>query len=182
MESGSYTITGGGSNSGTVSIPDAAQRATWSAGTTTYWLLPSVHEWYKAAYYDPNKSGGAGYWDYPNTSDAAPTAKTPADQDGGPNGSANFASVVGYPIDVGSYTTMPTASAYGTYDQGGNVWEWFDTSAGTFRGGSWFDQSGNLKNTASWNGGATHEGHNVGFRVASVGTPPPPAGTLIIIN
>ena len=38
-----------------------------------YWI-PSEDEWYKAAYYDPNKNGlGApGYWNYATKSDAAP--------------------------------------------------------------------------------------------------------------
>jgi len=71
-ESGSYTITGGGVNSGTVTIPTAAERATWSTGATSYFLLTSEDEWYKAAYYDPAKTGGAGYWDYPTSSNTAP--------------------------------------------------------------------------------------------------------------
>jgi hypothetical protein len=33
----------------TVTIPDATQRATWAAGTSVKWLLPSENEWYKAA-------------------------------------------------------------------------------------------------------------------------------------
>ena len=70
-ETGTYTITGGGVNSGTVSIPNAATRATWTAANP-HWVLPSEDEWYKAAYYDPNKPGGAGYWIYPTKSDTAP--------------------------------------------------------------------------------------------------------------
>ena len=37
------------------------------------WWIPSVDEWYKAAYYDPNKPGGAGYWDYPTRSTTPPS-------------------------------------------------------------------------------------------------------------
>lgn len=36
------------------------------------YVLPSFNEWYKAAYYDPNKPAG-GYWIYPTGSDTAPT-------------------------------------------------------------------------------------------------------------
>ena len=57
-ETGSYTITNGGANSGTVSVPDAAQRATWAAGSNTYWLLPSENERYKAAYHQPGGDAG----------------------------------------------------------------------------------------------------------------------------
>ena len=35
--------------------------------------MTSEDEWYKAAYYDPNKNGvGPGYWLYPTKSDTAP--------------------------------------------------------------------------------------------------------------
>src|SRR5206468_806077 len=48
-ESGSYLITGGGPNSGTATVPSAAQRAVWSTQSAHY-LLPSANEWYKAAF------------------------------------------------------------------------------------------------------------------------------------
>ena len=38
----------------------------------TFWI-PSEDEWYKAAYYDPTKNGGAGgYWNYATQSDTLP--------------------------------------------------------------------------------------------------------------
>ena len=36
-------------------------------------FVPTEDEWYKAAYYDPEKSGGAGYWKYPTRSDTKPS-------------------------------------------------------------------------------------------------------------
>ena len=62
--------------------------AVWTSGDAGYdvnnkyrnslakYVLPSYNEWYKAAYYDPNKSGVGigGYWDYATGSDSAPTA------------------------------------------------------------------------------------------------------------
>jgi sulfatase modifying factor 1 len=59
-ETGTYEITGGGYNSGTVAIPDAETRAAWTA---KHWVLPSENEWYKAAYHNGG-STNAGYWDY----------------------------------------------------------------------------------------------------------------------
>ncbi|WP_332835131.1 SUMF1/EgtB/PvdO family nonheme iron enzyme [Geminisphaera colitermitum] len=34
------------------------------------WAVASEDEWYKAAYYDPNKGGAGGYWAYPTQSDS----------------------------------------------------------------------------------------------------------------
>ena len=100
-------------------------------------FLPSEDEWYKAAYY---KGGGpdAGYWDYPTQSDTGPTLERPPGTDF-INGSANHRWAVGNLTDVGVYAAKPSDSAYGTYDQGGNVWEWNESvigATGGLRGGS----------------------------------------------
>ena len=103
------------------------------------YFLPNENEWYKAAYY---KGGGtdAGYWDYPTQSDTAPTAELPAGTDM-VNGSANykkdgnFLDTTYYTTEVGAYNAKPSESAYGTFDQGANVWEWNETTiVGNFRG------------------------------------------------
>jgi formylglycine-generating enzyme required for sulfatase activity len=82
-------------------------------------VLPNINEWYKAAFYDPNKSGGAGYYNYATT-----YAQGPAD-----------------------VTNAGGLSPYGVMGLGGNVWEFqessFDqtNSAGSLnrmvRGGDW---------------------------------------------
>ena len=89
------------------------------------WFLPSEDEWYKAAYY---KGGGtnAGYWDYPTRSDAVPSNILGNPTDPGNNATYNNN---GYTIGSPYYRTEVGAhenseSAYGTYDQGGNVSEW----------------------------------------------------------
>lgn len=87
------------------------------------WLIPSEDEWYKAAYY---KGGGidAGYWDYPTQSNSLPSNSL-ANPD--PGNSANYwigNYTIGSPYwrtNVGEFVNSP--SAYGTYDQGGNVSE-----------------------------------------------------------
>ncbi len=90
------------------------------------WVLPSEDEWYKAAYYDPNKPGGAGYWDYPTGTDALPSNDliTPD-----PGNNANFnqggmTTPAGRTV-VGDFEN--STSHYGTFDQAGNVSEWGDT-------------------------------------------------------
>ena len=99
------------------------------------YFLPTEDEWYKAAYYDPKKPGGAGYWTYPTKSDTPPI-NTVVSPDPGNHG--NFYDGLGmgnnsYTLG-GPYWTTPvgefenSASAYGTFDQGGNLWEWNETS------------------------------------------------------
>lgn len=152
-ESGAYTITNGGVNSGTVSDRNPGAQV-W---------LPSEDEWYKAAYYKGG-STNAGYWDYATQNDTEPTAEAPP---GGSN-SANYYRTGGDITDVGAYVLCP--SAYGTYDQSGNMFEWnealIDGNRG-LRGGSYATM---LYKSASDRFSDPPDYENspdVGFRVAS---------------
>ncbi len=163
---------------------------TRKAGAT--WALSSEDEWYKAAYYDPNKPGGAGYWDYPTQSDTLPSAE-PAPGTDMTNGSANYLVSGGYQdatyytTEVGSYAARPSDSAYGTFDQGGNVWEWNEADLfgdGSFRGargGSFFyfvDIGLHGAGRYGMTGAAISDGGaNFGFRVAQI--PEPTTLTLL---
>jgi len=141
-------------------------------------FLPSEDEWYKAAYY---KGGGtdAGYWDYPTQSDTAPTAESPPGMDM-TNGSAN-SYVIGWvdptykTTEVGAYDAKPSDSAYGTFDQGGNLSEWnealISVSTRVERGGS-FNYGASSMRAATRSGySPTHDNFYLGFRVAQVPEP-----------
>ncbi len=136
-------------------------------------FLPSEDEWYKAAYYKGG-SADAGYWDYPTQSDTPPTAEDLPGTDF-VNGSANYGMAVGDLTYVGSYTAKPSASAYGTFDQGGNVWEWNEAVVGSYRGvrGGSFNNNVNGLRAAFRNifDNPSYELSYVGFRVAQVPEP-----------
>jgi len=141
-----------------------------------YYFLPNVDEWYKGAYYDPNKAGGAGYWNFPTSSDNRPTPTV--------SGTLLNTAVWGHyweqgPADV---TDAGGVSAYGTTAQGGNVWEWnenaFDLSNDSsgeireLRGGSWDNSSDPMGNSfrSSYDPAGMYY-DTAGFRIASVPEP-----------
>ena len=170
-ETGAYTLNGA-----------TAGIITKSAGAT--WWIPSEDEWYKAAYY---KGGGtnAGYWDYPTQSDTAPGNVV----GGAPNQansrnevysvtqSASYSSELNYLTDVGAFSS--SASAYNTYDQGGNVMEWSDAVAATnasrrlASGGSWAANEFVLASANSREDfdPSSDEYGFIGFRLATVPEP-----------
>ena len=136
------------------------------------YFLPSYNEWYKAAYYDPNKSGGAGYWDYATGSDSAPSAVS----GGTTAGTAVYGQqgVGQVPADV---TNAGGLSPYGVMGQGGNAREWEESSSDLTnsdgalfrgnRGGTW--SSGFSALQASSRGSNLADAvpvNNWGFRVA----------------
>jgi formylglycine-generating enzyme required for sulfatase activity len=179
-----------------VSWNDAARFANWmhngqgtgdtetgtydmSAGTITRaagqpWFLPDEDEWYKAAYYD---GANALYRDYPTNSDTPPNHNKPANDTGN---SANFFADGVPTTENSSYPHTPTGaytmsdSAYGTFDQGGSVWEWNETIVTTsptrrgLRGGGWDSTVDTL--VASYRSSAVPgtENHHVGFRLATL--------------
>jgi len=162
------------------------------SGTATYWI-PSENEWYKAAYYDPSVSGPEqDYWLYPTRSNIAPGNEIGAganqanyyagDYSVTQSDASSYSSSQNYLTDGGVFTS--SASFYGTYDQGGNVWEWNDTvisdSIRGFRGGSWDFFDDNLQSSTRGGYDSTIEDYAVGFRVASV--PEPSTAVLILIG
>jgi len=145
--------------------------------TGAQWAVTSEDEWYKAAYY---KGGGAnaGYWMYPTRSDTAP-GRDMADASGN---NANYYTGSGaYPIDSGKYTTIAgefqnSGSPYGTFDQGGNVWEWNEAIIGGsyrgLRGGSFSYSGHNLRADDRYDNYPSIGVFNgLGFRVSQVPEP-----------
>lgn len=165
----------------------------WGAGQYTgsnqfrhkdaVYVIPSIDEWYKAAYYDPNKAGGGGYWDYATGADTLPTETR-----GGTSGAVYGNNAAG-PADV---TNAGGLSPYGTMGQGGNVLEWNETAFDgsnnsatenrTLRGGGWFNPGSILhaSNTISVSQAPTFGESNAnGLRVAIV--PEPGSGILLAL-
>ena len=91
------------------------------------YVIPTEDEWYKAAYHK-NDGVTGNYWLYPTQSNNVPSNDS-INPDPGNN--ANFYQN-GYTIGSPDYLTAVgefenSDSAYGTFDQGGNVWEWNET-------------------------------------------------------
>jgi len=149
-EDGAYTLTPGGvSGNSVVRNPGAS------------FFLTSEDEWYKAAYYDASLPG---YRDYPTGTDAEIACLAPVDDDGNAANCNLTTTVV-----VGSYTL--SESPYGTFDQGGNAWEWNESILpGPFRalrGGDWNGADPDLAAAFSrFRQAPTNEALNVSFRVA----------------
>ena len=125
-------------------------------------FLPSEDEWYKAAYYD---AVSTSYFDYPAGSDTQTICTTPATRR--PTRANCGWPLGGGPGDltaVGSYTG--SASPYGTFDQGGNVWEWNEAISGTnrvLRGGSFISDPSHLAAATRSAGNRADEFFEVGF-------------------
>ncbi len=175
-ETGSYTI------NGAVTVA-ALMAVTRNAGAT--WVLPTENEWYKAAYYNPNTGS---YYTYPTSSNSVPNNNPPSADTGN---SANY----GHPgstyalTDTGAYALSP--GPYGTFDQGGNVWEWDEAAvSGAYRkirGGSWYYGSGDLRVSSSQaltpSVDFPFDGYNdVGIRVVSLAEPVPEPGSLALFS
>jgi formylglycine-generating enzyme required for sulfatase activity len=153
---------------------NVGNQATFARQPGALFFIPTENEWYKAAYYDPNKPDGASYWDYPTKSNTAPRAEAPSGTDMA-NGSANYwggdyVDSVYYTTRVGAYDAKPSTSAYGTFDQGGNLWEWNETAISPscgLRGGSWEGLADYLSASTRGYNDPSLEGYlDTGFRLA----------------
>ncbi len=193
-ENGAYKLQG-------ATRGDSAPRNTINpnTGSAPRFFLPNEDEWYKAAYYDPNLAGGqGGYHAYATRSDTAPGNQI---ADSGNQAVSNLANYIldatgdycvtqdpnldlsqNYLTNVGVFTG--SASAYGTFDQNGSVWEMQQAVAAgpncVVRGGGWTSLASYLVSTYSL--GATNDtfSSNVGFRLAGVAEPPAPVEISLV--
>lgn len=144
-EDGSYFINGIGQGNDTqledvLREPDAT------------WVVPTDNEWYKAAYHK-NDGVTGNYWNYGTSSDFFPDNDL-IDPDPGNNATFHegvFGDPEGYTIGSPYYRTEGGAhenssSAYGTFDQAGNMMEFTETVPESdirrMRDGSWKLNSG----------------------------------------
>ena len=161
-EVGAYTLNG--SNPGGVLRNEGAQI-----------FLTSEDEWYKAAFFDPIS---ASFMDYAGGG-GAPTCGLP----GVPGATANC-DTPGHNglVAVGSYGN-PTS--FGTFDQGGNVWEITEASSA----GGRIMRGGSMVNAASWESSLKRiridedaEDYAVGFRVGGMVPYVPEPGTALLVG
>jgi formylglycine-generating enzyme required for sulfatase activity len=169
-ETGAYTLDG-----------DTTNLLTENRNPGATYFIPSENEFYKAAYYVGGGTNG-GYWTYPtkslnvpiNSLVLAPTS----------NNDANYYDY-GYTDPTNDLTPVETFAAspgpYGTYDMGGDVFQWNEAvisgSFRGFRGGSWLLNSHYLASSTRDLNSPTDENGDVGFRVASV----PEPGSLALL-
>ena len=176
-ETGVYTLHG-------ITGGDAPKR---NAGAA-FWL-PTANEWYKAAYYKGGNTN-AGYWDYATQSNTAPGNLLGSDPNEANYRAANryavtqstgLSSTANYLTEVGTFSGSP--SAYGTFDQTGNLLEWNDGTgaASQFkyqRGGTWAWTNTYATSSYSSAIGPTAETDTAGFRIATV---PEPTVALLVL-
>ena len=185
-ETGAYTLNGAVFGTPPAKNPDAR-----------FWI-PTEDEWYKAAYYKGSGTN-AGYWDYAMRTDATVfVTQPPGNTIGsgsnqanykGPNGdtyavtqSKTYSASQNYLTNVGAFSN--NASAYGTFDQSGNVAEWTDgagqdgPSTRRYRGGSWGGEDTMMDANTRPTDSTIAEYGFLGFRLASV-TPTVVSGSQV---
>jgi formylglycine-generating enzyme required for sulfatase activity len=171
-EDGAYYLNGATSDAQLIAV---SREVDWK------WAVTSEDEWYKAAYHK-NDGVTGNYWVYPTSSNTAP-GQDMADASGN---NANYETApYAWPIDPPYYTTrvgefQNSDSPYGTFDQGGNVWEWNEAgetvigSCRGMRGGAYlyvFDLDNDLHAADRCFMLATYETSEIGFRVSEVPEP-----------
>ena len=139
------------------------------------YVLPSAHEWYKAAYFDPVTDT---YFDYPTGSDTVPDG---IDFVGDPVFDAVYRDpdANAQPNDISNVGVL---SPFGTAGQGGNVFEWLETAFDLvndlpgkqrgLRGGGWTSTSSVLQALNSGIGTLpAFTSDKAGFRVLHIPEP-----------
>jgi sulfatase modifying factor 1 len=160
-ETGTYTLT-----------PDGSANNTVTRNANSTWAVTSEDEWYKAAYYTP--LGGTGnsnpnYWLYPTQSNTISPAQA--------NYYAPVKGTETEPTDTTPVGSYAYPSYYGTYDQGGNVWQWNESiylyygAVRGLRGGSFHGYDDSLQSADLNVVSPTDVYFGTGFRVSQIPEP-----------
>jgi sulfatase modifying factor 1 len=182
-ENGAYNLNG--ATSGTAPARNVTNPNT---GATPTYVIPTENEWYKAAYYSPVlNSGSGGYYTYATQSNATPGSVIGSGSNQAnhaPFGvysvtqSSDYSTSQNYLTDVGAFSS--SVSAYGTFDQNGNVIEWNDLtgapgSSRGRRGGFWDGSAFSLSSSVRFTNAPSSETNVLGFRLASPVAVPEPS-------
>ncbi|MBY0276854.1 formylglycine-generating enzyme family protein [Candidatus Binatia bacterium] len=178
-ENGAYDLSG---SSGIAAVARNAVNPNTGAAPTFF--IPLENEWYKAAYFDPTLSGGAGGYHLYATRSSTGPGNVIGDGANQANSvaagllcvtqSPNYSTTQNYLTDVGAFSD--SASFYGTFDQSGNVWEWNDldgapSASRGLRGGYWFAAAIPMQSVLYSSDTVTREDNGAGFRLASPAAP-----------
>ncbi len=165
-EDGSYFLNGATTNA-------ALQSVTRNPNAT--WAIPTEDEWYKSAYHK-NDGVTGNYFKYPTSSDSVPSNVLGNPTDPGNNATywKNIFTIGSpyYRTEVGDHENSD--SPYGTFDQGGNVWEWNEAvlaSSRGMRGGSFDYYDYALLAAHRGDSDPTYEFYGLGFRLSEVPEP-----------
>jgi len=185
-EDGAYTLLG--RTTGAAVERNAVNPNT---GEPPAFYIPTGHEWYKAAFYSPNKGGMGipGYYAYATQSDTLPgnaigplpnQANFRANEIYAVTGATTLDPNQNYLTDVGAFSGSP--SHYGTFDQSGNAYQWNDMDCaptllrerrgGTFEG-VFTGSSISFWHSSTW--APDFQSSKIGFRLAAPALPAPPA-------
>ena len=157
------------------------------------YFVPSEHEWFKAAYYDPSMGVGY-YWKFPTqtSSPLSPALATATGDVANPGAhianydlNADWGGLDGHVTSIGGAGPL-SLSYYGCADMGGNAWEFTETkfvmdglTGRVMRGGSWRDHHDWMAKDWKFAAGPVSEYVWGGFRVARLEGNPAQSLTLI---
>lgn len=187
-ENGAYNLA---RSTGSRAVPRNAVNPNTRAAPAFF--MPTENEWYKAAYYTPDKDGAPGYYLYATQQDTAPT-NDPAST-GGPivnyltpdrdvvgqgvvycvTQSPFFSPTQNYLTDVSAFGS--SGSHYGTLNQNGTVYQWNDLAGAPgllrgLRGGFWAGGDVTLRKETFTQVAATREANDAGFRLVGAASAP----------
>ncbi len=157
-----------------VQLPDGSRLDQLTRSPDARFWIPSVDEWIKAAYYDPNRYGRGieGYWQQPNGTNTTLISDYP--QNGGQTNAGSGVDLFSL-MPVGQYSS--TQSPWGVLDLSGGMIEWLEDPvdvlysrdrqhAGSFQGQSLYMFRDPIDLVLR--GGARAEDQALGIRLATI--------------